>query len=328
MKIRQTKIERLLERGMLNMNEPAVAEAPAGGGGDTSAEAAPSTEAPTETSNVGEEGVDWEGIFSDTDEPSVSEQSFDTSDMGDDTAPPVAEQSAPATPEAQPSAEPAPAEQQPETPPAPVEQQQQQPVAEPAQQQISPEEYQQQIIAARDNWVNGLKEQYALTDEEATAYQDDPAAVLPQIAARMHANIFENTMQFLRQSVPGMVMQVQKTHETYEQNERDFYKEWPELEEHGNIVVNAAKMWNQQNPQGTREDFIKQVGAIAWNMAGLNLEQLVNRGNDQPPPAATPAPVQQPSGYSPAPQGGGPAMAPPPVQDNPFAAMASEWEND
>lgn len=319
MKLYKNRIARMIERGMLHCNE-AAAPAPvadAGGG-----EAAPSSDAGAPSG--GDSGIDWSGMFSDSDDSvPVSEPQG-----SEPAAPPVAESApvttqpaAPAQPVAaspvQPVAQPAPAAQ-----PQPAQTQ----APELAQPQQTPEQQEAARVQAREAWRGTLAQQYQLSDEQRNALLTDPGSVLPDIAADLHVSVMEQTMQFLRQSLPDIIAQQQRQNAALAEGQNAFFEAWPELRGKEAVISQIGAIWRQANPYATREEFIAQVGPLAWNAAGMSLSDLVNRGGTQSAPAASPAPQ---GGYSPAPQAAtGGVAAVPNTPVSLYAGLASEWEND
>lgn len=350
MKLKKDILTRLLNKGAICAQE-AVAEAPpagdaasvpdsGAGGGAPAAE--PSSEPPAE-SGAADEGIDWGGVFGDDDAgetPPAEPPSSDT-----EAAPPV-QDAAPAEPQVPPQGTPAEPTSQvpPEAPPAPEATvpptPEQQPPAEPPQdvqpqpQEPTPEQvaqYQEQVQAARAEWVNNLTQQYALTEEQSTAVMTNPGEVLPQIMGEMHARMMEHTMQFLRESLPGFIDQSMNFRSTRDAGVESFFKEWPELREHEPLMWELGTMWRERNPEASTEEFIKQVGPIVWSAAGLSAQDLINRqtGSEGQPPAV-PAPQPPAGGYSPAPQqaGASPVAPPADARDNWAGDLAGRWMDD
>jgi hypothetical protein len=333
MKTRQSKIERLIAKGMLHCNEAAAVvdtstAVDTGGGSDASSSAG--------ESSGDSSGIDWghlnDQFSDDSDDAPTSAQPVATQTTGTaQTAAPAA-----ATPTGEPAAAVQPVQQQPQgqveqqpqaaqQPAAPVQQAEQQPVQQP---QMTEEQLQTQRNAARETWKAGLINNYALSEEQAAMVISDPGSVLPAMAADIHMRMLDDTAQFIRTALPDMIAQTMKQNQALEEGQNLFFTEWPELKGKEDMVMRMGQLWRQQNPYASREEFIKQVGPLAWNAAGLSLQDLVSRGG-RPQPQGNPAPVVQQSGYSPVPQGaGGGGMQQTNDPDNEFARLALNWEND
>lgn len=320
MKTKQTKLFDMLNKGILHCNEAMTAPPVTDAGGGQAAS----------TSNAGDSGgessgIDWGGMFEDNDSPAPESEPKGSETVASPATAEVPAPTAPAAP-AQPEAA---AAVPPVTPPVTAEVPQQPATVqapEPAQPQQTQQERDAAIAQARQAWRGQLAQQYQLSEEQATGLLTDPGKVLPEIAADLHVSVLENTMQALRQILPDMIVQQQRQTVSLEEGQRAFYEAWPELKGKEAVVMQMGAIWRQANPQATREEFIKQVGPLAWNAAGLSLSDLVNRGggSQSTPPQA---PVPQ-GGYSPAPQsagGGVPTAAP---QEGLFASLSKEWEND
>lgn len=326
MKTREEKLARLFALGLMHANEAAAvttSEAPADtGGGGSSAPAS------NEGSSSGDESnIDWGGLFDDSDS---SEQSSDNVAKQEPTAtqaaptvaatPPAAPATAP-TVTAAPTTETQPV-QAPTAPAAPAAAE-----VQPQGQPQTPEQRQAAFEEFRRAWGQQLTESYQLSQEQAELVMSDPGRVIPAMAADIHMRVTDNLMQLVRQAMPDLVAQQIRQNSSMEENTNLFFTEWPELKGKEATVMQIGSVWRQQNPTASREDFIKHVGALAWNAAGLSLQDLIGRqsgGVKAPQPAAGPT-----GGYSPAPQsaGGGAPIAGS-ESDNVFAEMAAAWMND
>lgn len=326
MKTREEKLARLFALGLLYTNEAAAvttsdASVDTGGGGST---ASASNE---DSSSGGESEIDWGGMFDDSES---SEQSSDNVALKEPVVTPAAPTVA-ATPSADPATAPtvtaAPATEtqqvQPGTPPAT-------PVTEVPQTQGQPQTPEQRQAAfeeSRRAWGQQLTESYQLSQEQAELVMSDPGRVIPAMAADIHMRVTDNLMQLVRQAMPDLVAQQIRQNASMEENTNLFFKEWPELKGKEATIMQIGATWRQQNPTASREDFIKHVGALAWNAAGLSLQDLLARksgGAGAPQPTASPT-----GGYMPAPQsagGGVPLVSG--ESDNLFAELAQNWLND
>ncbi len=311
---RDSKMAWLLQRGGLAFNEETPVEAPDAGPGST-------PESSSDDSPVGgDDSLDWGGMFDESDEASLDPVTETAAPDAVETPaePPADQATAPTDPAVTP-----PEPTQPTEPAAPTE-----PTTptEPEQPQQTPEEAATAKATARNNWLENLTEGYQLSEEQSAEMVTDPGKVLPTIAAEMHVRMMENTMQLMNQVLPNMVQQAIHVKEMNQKGDESFYAAWPELRGHEELVLQAGEFWRSKNPTASQEEFIKHVGAMAWNSAGLKLEDLVNRGSETQQPAA---PAQPQGGYSPAPQSSPAAPAPTPGDsNNVFTALANEWAEE
>lgn len=323
-----SKLERMIAKGMIHCNEAAAVVSDAGSAPDTGGASSDAG-----STGGGDSGINWGEMFADADD---SAPSSEPSSQSVESQPGVTEQAAPvpaatdsgpvaAVPAQQPPVTPQSdqgqptAAQQPEPGKAPEQQQPQQP-------QRSAAEIEAERAQARQVWVDELTKSYALSDEQATMFLTNPGQIFPQMAADMHVRVMENTMQFLRQSLPEMLDQQMRANAARTEGENLFFSEWPELRGKEALVAQIGQTWRQNNPMATREEFIKQVGALAWSAAGLTVQDLLQRGQKaEPVPAAPAAPA---GGYSPAPQQTGATMPSAAPSNNPFAQIADDWLKD
>jgi hypothetical protein len=201
-------------------------------------------------------------------------------------------------------------------------QQSQQPPA--PQQQPTPDA----VTEVRAAAVKELAEKrYALSREDSEALGVDDSQALSRLAAEVHVGVVESIMQHVNRSLHGMVegvLQQQQEQATYW---GQFDAAWPWMKEkHGesyrNLVNQYGAVWRQMNPEGSMEDFIRQVGAqVALVLGG-------------PPPKttktqavkATPEPTsrrKKPSRPAAAASATGPSLDPA-KPSNTFAAFAED----
>ena len=206
MKMRKTILARMLEKGMIHMNEAAAessAEAvdTSGGGG----EAIPVSDGAEDT-GTSDSAIDW---------GSLSEQF--SADEGEEAAP-SSEEAATDAAEA-PPAEEGQVEQPPETPPAEPKAEEEQPPVEPEEpaepavepqqepEARTPEQIEAEKAEVRGQWLGELTQRYQLSDEQAALMQTDPNAVFPEMAAQLHVGVMESMMQVMQQMMPQFVRQ-------------------------------------------------------------------------------------------------------------------------
>jgi outer membrane biosynthesis protein TonB len=284
--------------------------------------------------SVDSSGIDWSGL-SDMMEPG-DEDAFGASEPSEPVneepeteageEPPQDYNDLDAAPEPEPAPEPEvppePEEPEPQAAQAPEPQPEPQPQEPPAPQQPDPQEMQR----LRDQWVGQVAQRYQLSDEDQNNLITDPNSVLPQLAANLHAQVYEEVLQavgqMVQQSLPSYLERWSSQREQSRQGEDAFFDKWPELRDHKDRVMQIAQVYRSVNPQAAMEQFIQDVGVQTWMALGLDPGKLAQKLQPRQAPPPQPQQPRQPRGYAPAP----PNPAPPPQQPgNPFSDMAEEW---
>lgn len=220
-----------------------------------------------------------------------------------------------------------PAAVQPETPAATaaaeVTPQTQESVVTPPVEELTPEQKQEQAIAAEAKYsadrqaaVDALTQQYQFSDEDAQLIYTAPEQVLPKLAAEIQMAVVESVGNLINQNLPSMIQGV--NHQTTQQAELEsaFYSRWPELnaEQHGGQIEAAAKALVSANPGITRELLTEQTGVMV--MMQLGKTQI---------PAATQAPAATPAAAPHVPAAPTGISTPVTRPTNEFAAAAEEF---
>lgn len=261
-------------------------EAPADGGAGAAAPAAPAAPTPQEPSAPVEpsagEANPWASLLDDSDDsPPVEPQPPAPAA----TEPPTQPQGAPAEPPQQQAAtpqEPGQLEQQ------ATDQQQQQETQEP--QQPTPE----QRAQAEQQFVAQLEKLYQFTPETAALLQTEPEKVLPNLAARLHMDVYKTVMAQMQGMVPQMVAQLTDFNTRETQAKNLLFSKWPELKGHENEVMEVGRMFRKVNPKADAETAVQRIGELT--MAALGLTRAAPQGGPATPPAAPQAPAYQPAG--------------------------------
>ena len=138
----------------------------------------------------------------------------------------------------------------------------------------------------------------------------------------MYLEIYERVMADLNHQLPNAVQHITRMATTQQQDEADFYTQWPDLKAHSEDVLRIGRVYRQMNPTATKEQFIQDVGLQSMIHLRLPIQGVQGQGVQQTPP-----PVEQaPPPYVP-PQGGAVNTPPSPQKpSNPFTALAEEWE--
>jgi hypothetical protein len=226
--------------------------------------------------------------------------------------PPVAE-----TPPAEPPAPEPPVAEEPVTPP---------PEPTPPEPEVTPEPTPAEQQAQLEQWRTNLSDAYQLSEDDADNLLRDPNKVLPQLAAKLYTDVYQevvkNVFSQISQHLPQFVRdQIKQATET-ESQATSFYDQWPELKSHATMVNQASELYQKMNKDATFEDFVRDVGTQVWIAAGLSHAELLNKLADKSEAPPEPVEILPTSGMNPAP----PAVAPAPSTepDNIFTEMAED----
>lgn len=172
-------------------------------------------------------------------------------------------------------------------------------VSQPVQPQVQPGPTPDQILAYRQQMLAAVEQQYAFSEEDATALQVEPEKVLPKLAARLHANILDNVMRTVAQQAPMLVAQQLRERNETQAAEEAFFSRWQDLRPHADKVQQVAQMWRQMYPQATMQEAIEGVGQAARALLGMGAQasappQVAPMAPTVPArPSARGAPVRQ-----------------------------------
>ena len=215
--------------------------------------------------------------------------------------PPAPEQAAP---------EPSPAE--PVTPPTPTEE-------PPA---IPMDEVRANYAQARTEMEGIVASQhYALDEAAMEAFDTNPAEEIPKIMARVYMDAVTGAVAHMMTHMPALVDSVVQGRATYDQAEEEFFAAWPQIDRsaHAASIAQMGQVYRQVNPNATKADFIRDVGAqvvVAFGLGQLAAVAPTPEENATPPAAP----------FKPAGQGGLGGAAP--NKTNPFDDFTKEMESE
>ena len=204
--------------------------------------------------------------------------------------PPTAAPAAPVPPvpaaAAPPAAPPAPATA-PATPAAPAAAA---PSAAPAveQQPLTPEKIAEAYQAYEKNILPQLEKQYVLSPEQAREIEENPAAAIPKLMARVHYQAHVAAFTGIMSQLPQIVQMVMEKGNEVTKAEEKFFGRWPLLKDskHKQVVDNVLRSYRAANPSVTTEDMIEKAGLIAMISLGLDpTPQTAGTPPGSPPPA-------------------------------------------
>lgn len=135
------------------------------------------------------------------------------------------------------------------------------------------------------------KGHFALPADLAEQAEADPAKfateTLPRLAAKVYLDAVTAAVSAIQSYMPGYIGQQLEARSAYAKAEDDFFSAWPQLNRvlHTAKVAELGRTWRAMNPKATKEDYIKNVGALSVLQLGLPLQAT---------PAVAPAPVVAP----------------------------------
>lgn len=192
----------------------------------------------------------------------------------------------------------------------------------------------EQTAQLRTDYLNQVSQMYQLNQEQAGQMVTDPNAVLPQLAATLHVNILEQSLQANREMIQRMLPDYLGNFLTQREDTtsatEEFFSQWEELRPQKDRVMQLATVYRQTNPQATKEQFFRDVGMQSWMALGMDTGQLAAKlAPQQPAPAAPAAPAapQVPTGLLPANPGSSTPL-PSSQPGNPFADLAEEFSRE
>jgi len=222
----------------------------------------------------------------------------------------------PAAPAAEPTPTPTPAPAAVETPATPVTPEALTPPA--PRPTTSPTEY----ATWREAKVSQLERDYALDEASAQALLTEPELILPKLAAKVHMEVLEHSMQAMQAMMPVMMQQLQQHTEVESRARNLFTSINPDLADprYETAIMQFGQVYRQVNPTAPADEASRAIGNLV--RAALGVAAPAAAGGTPP---ATPAPVPvQP--FTPA-RGAGGGSAPP-VSGNPYEQLASEFLRD
>lgn len=192
------------------------------------------------------------------------------------------------------------------------------PAPEPAAEaHLTPEQRKERYEQYKAN----LEKYYQLPEELVMAVERNPGETLPKLLAQVHMGVMGQMQRFMSEQLPQHLTNVQERVAASERRSSEFFESWPQLKsddgKHVETVTRLGKVWRQLNPQGSKEQFIKEVGAQA----------LVTLGLHAVPPAEPPPPAPPPAHMG----GGSAPIAPAPMSNAPaneFTIIAEEMIAD
>jgi len=191
----------------------------------------------------------------------------------------------------------------------------------------------EQLQEARNQFMEGLAEQFEISDEEADMLRVEPEKALPKLLARATTQAVEYAVNIMRQNMPTLVgTQVQQQAQAQEVQSK-FFGKFPELNNKKAVKVatQVAKTYRQLNPDASVDEVMDNVAYLTYRKMGLPMDQLMEKLSDEQE-EFRPSQVQkkQKQGFKPANAGKQNAAATRQHRqdDNEFAELANLLNDD
>lgn len=164
-----------------------------------------------------------------------------------------------------------------------------------AAQPAAPAQPEQDYATWRGNAIKTLAEgPFALSEETAAALQDDPAKVLPNLAANIYLMAIENGMAAVRELLPQVVPGMMEQRSAMTRAVESFNTAAPDLAPHMDRVTPISTFLRSQFPDMPTEQFIPKVIETARQVLGLQAPQASAAPVAPAAPAARPLPPHTP----------------------------------
>lgn len=184
------------------------------------------------------------------------------------------------------------------------------------------------LEANRDAAIAHLAEtRFALTPDDVAELEDNAAAFVPKMMARVLHESQVSMMKFLAQSVPGMVKQFNTVSKANNDAETQFFIAHkalgldPANQQHRQAAFRMASLYRQSNPDMPMAQLMAEVGPIV--AASLKLPLVP--GQAVPGQTITPVMPRAAAPFRPAVNGGGGAP-PTPEPENEWAGMGQTYD--
>lgn len=168
---------------------------------------------------------------------------------------------------------------------------------------------------------NMAKTRYAMTKEEKEQLEAEPFESLPLLAAKVHTELFADVLRSVTAMLPIAFQNMQVEHSQNSEAVDEFQKAWPQIDmsAHGADVEAFARLYRQSNPNASKADAIKMVGAMVLAKHGIAASTPAN------PAPATPAAHQAAPAFRPAQPGV--ATVPPGVVAEEFIGLGQDHDD-
>lgn len=166
--------------------------------------------------------------------------------------------------------------------------------------------------------------QFAMTKEEADALEVDLHGTVPKLLARVYYDSVTATLAHIQRTVPQIVQQQVNLMRAADEAENAFYGMFPGLDRAKHAAdVNQFAQAFRTNPNITQKDLFSMVGAAVMAKHGLTMtaQAAAQPSNGRSPPARTSTPAFVPARP-------GASVTTHPIEDNPFAGLGQDLDDE
>jgi len=117
-----------------------------------------------------------------------------------------------------------------------------------------------------------LEQAYALTPEQVTALETEPATLLPKLAAQIHYRAHVAAYTGIMSQLPTIISQVLERQTAVQAAETSFFGRWSDLKkpEYASQVEASIRAYRAANPKAPMAEVIERAGLMAMLSLGLN----------------------------------------------------------
>jgi len=185
-----------------------------------------------------------------------------------------------------------------ETPPVVEEEPSPEPIKVPTM-----EELEGMYLKHREETLPKLEEIFQLSDEEATALDEQPSKIIPKLAGQMMYDTMLSTYNAVLAALPTVIGTVLKASNSADVAEAQFFTAWPDLntKKSAPAISAAVQAYRAANPRAKLDDIIQGAGVMAMINLGLDPMKKKEEVVATPKKKVVPAKPAAPRGAPPAP---------------------------
>lgn len=174
--------------------------------------------------------------------------------------------------------------EQPEPAPEP-EPDTEQPSRAPEESETPQEPSEEELQRFRDETLAELEQAFSIDEETAEKFTVEPEAVLPQIAAKISMQTFEQTFAAIVQQLPQLVESIVDGRQRVQEKQQQLYSKFPHLQGHEDKVAQVEQMYYQLNPDADPNEALEQIGMHASVLLGITPETGAETQQSEEPTA-------------------------------------------
>lgn len=105
-----------------------------------------------------------------------------------------------------------------------------------------------------------LEKVYTFDEAAKESLGEEMSQQLPQMAAKLHMNVYEAVMNAVYGILPRIVRDIQAVDNARSAFDQQFFNRWPGLKAHAGDVQRALQVYSQLNPRASAQQLIDEVG--------------------------------------------------------------------